>query len=189
MSNYSVLENVVTPIINVTINGNKFAFDGGLEFMDADDELKEFASHLRNNASHLIDVDPDRIKYFYSTRPYKDGGKYVLGTLQVRSDEERLINEDYDFIAIVNYKLWKDLDISNKVIQFDKILCKIKIDANENLKIRSVDSKEYITNMYEYGPTVVLDSSLIVSRAMENIIDEEKTEIKASKPQKQGKGF
>ena len=81
----------------------------------------------------------------------------------------------------VYYKSWKELDIENKVIQLDKILCGYSVDVNNKTKKYSVDSKEYVSNLRHYGEVKVLNSSEIVDMKIERIVDEIREERKNNK--------
>lgn len=179
--NFMMLENVVTPEAVVEIRAKDVVFTGSGKYLDADDELRQIADYIKMNTKHNSDIKPERIKYLYTTNAKKDGGRYVLGSLSLRSDVEKIINDDYDYILSVHYKSWKELDMKNKVIQLDKILCGINIDEDDNVKKQAVDSKEFINNLRHYGPKVVLDSSEIVDIAVSRIVEEEKEERKSNK--------
>lgn len=178
---YLSLENVSTPEIVVEVLEKTVVFAGGISYMDADDELLEIAKFIKMNAEHNSEIKPERIKYLYTTNVKKDGGRYVLGQLTLRSDVEKMVNDDYDYILSVYYKSWKELDIENKVIQLDKILCGYSVDVNNKTKKYSVDSKEYVSNLRHYGEVKVLNSSEIVDMKIERIVDEIKEERKNNK--------
>jgi len=180
ITNYDALEGVVTPEIQLKIVEKEVLFNGVTRYMDADDELIEIAKFIRDNISHNDDINPERIKYLYTTKPKKDGGRYVAGVLGVRGDVEKMINDDYDYILIVHYKIWKSLDIVNKVIQLDKILCGVDAASEEAKKIQ-VDSKEYLNNMRFFGAETVLKSSEIIDLGMTSIIEKEKEDKKNAK--------
>jgi hypothetical protein len=179
--NFSALENVQTPEIVVEVREKDIVFTGGSKYLDADDELLVIANWIKMNAPHNSEIKPERIKYLYTTIVKKDGGRFVLGTLSLRSEVEKMVNDDYDYILFIHYKTWKELNIEHKVIQLDKILCGVDIDIDNKTKKMSVDSKEYTSNLRHYGPETVLNSSEIVDMAVERIADEEKEERKAAK--------
>jgi len=179
--NYSALQGIGTPEIVVEVREKDAVFAGGSKYLEADDELRPIADWIKSNVPHNADIKPDRIKYLYTTLVKKDGGKFVLGTLSLRSELEKTVNDDYDYILFVHYKTWKELNIENKVIQLDKILCGVDIDAENNTKKMSVDSKEYISNLRHYGPEVVLNSTEIVDMTVDRIIGQEKEERKEAK--------
>lgn len=176
---YSTLQSVVTPEIEVLISKeNGVTFNDGTTLFDADDELIEIARYIKMNAVHNGEIEPERIKYLYTTTAKKDGGKYVLGVLEARSLKEKRVNNDFDYILTVYYKGWKELDIENKVIQLDKLLCGVKVTTDNKIKKRSIDSKEYINNLRHYGADKVLKSTEILDMAIDRIINEEKEEKK-----------
>jgi hypothetical protein len=179
--NFSALQNIETPEIVVEILKKDTIFAGGSKYLEADDELLPIANWIKANAEHNADIKPERIKYLYTTNVKKDGGRYVLGNLSLRSEVEKMVNDDYDYILSVHYKSWKELNIENKVIQLDKILCGVDIDIENKTKKQSVDSKEYISNLRHYGPEKVLNSSETVDMTIERIVDEEKEERKNNK--------
>ena len=145
--NYMSLQDVTTPEIQIDIQKKETTFEGGGKFLDADEELLRIAHYIKSNTKHNADILPERIKYLYTTNTKKDGGRYVLGNLSLRSEVEKMVNDDYDYILYVHYRSWKELDIENKVIQLDKILCGVDIDLENKTKKQSVDSKEYISNL------------------------------------------
>jgi len=172
---YSTLEQVVTPVIQVNVTkADGATFDGDVIYLDADDELKEIAKYIKMNSTHNADVNPGRIKFFYTTETKKDAGKFVAGQLLVRNGIEKMINDDYDYIVLVHYKGWKELDMEHKVMQLDKILCGVKITSDDKVKKQSIDSKEYISNLRHFGSDKVLQSTEIVDMAIERIVEEEK---------------
>lgn len=186
--NYLALQGVVTPEIGIEVREKDTVFLGGLKYMDADEELLQITEWIKANAEHNSDIKPERIKYLYTTNVKKDGGRYILGTLSLRSEVEKMVNDDFDYILSVHYKSWKELDIENKVIQLDKVLCGINIDIDNKTKKMSVDSKEYISNLRHYGPEKVLNSSEMVDMTIDRIIDEEKEERKEGKEKSKRKG-
>ena len=145
-------------------------------YEDADDDLRPVAQFLKEKSMHNEDIEPDRIKFLYTTKAKKDGGRYVIGSLVLRSDVERFVDDRYDFIAFVYYPVWKDLDADNKVIQLDKILSGIDMGTTEKPKIgkKQPDIKEHLGNLNFFGAERVLDSSEIVSLACERYIEEQK---------------
>jgi len=175
---YSSLKDVVTPEIKVTVTKEDGAkFSGNVAYLDADEELVEIAKYIKMNTSHNGEIDPARIKYLYTTLTKKDGGKYALGQLIARKEMEKMVNNDYDYILIVHYKVWKELDVEHKVIQLDKLLCGFNVSDDKVKKIQ-VDSKEYINNLRYYGPETVLKSTEIVDLAINSIVSQEKEEKK-----------
>jgi len=180
--NFLALKDVQTPEILVEIQKKDSVFSGGSKYLEADDELLPIARWIKSNTKHNAGIMPERIKYLYTTVVKKDGGKYVLGSLSLRTDVEKMVSDDYDYILFIHYKSWKNLDIENKVIQLDKILCGIDIDDIENkTKKHSVDVKEYKGNLNQYGTEKVIQSSEMINMAIEQIVDEEKVERKNNK--------
>src|ERR1035437_4246960 len=105
------------------------------EFEDADDEMKEIASYIKKSTQHNEYIEPAKIKFLYTNKPKKDGGRYTLFDLIKRSAMEKMINEGYDFIMTVFYDVWKDITPEQKVIALDKALCGINMGDMENQKI------------------------------------------------------
>lgn len=165
------LSNVSTP----TIDGDEW------EYNDADDELRVIARHISNNVPHNSSIEPGRIKFLYTRKPKKDGGRFIIGNLTPRSTMEKMVNNDYDFIVIVYYQVWKELDIKNKVIQLDKLLCGTDVNEKEECKKRATDSREYTDNLNHFGPSDVLNSSEIVHMTTGRIIEEEKEKKRQAK--------
>lgn len=178
---YSTLSGVVTPEILVETLEKTVVFAGGAQHMDADDELGKLAKFIKENTDHNSDINPERIKYLYTTLAKKDGGRFVLGGLKPRAEEERMINNEFDYILFIHYKSWKELNIENKVILLDKILCGVDVDLNNKVKKQAVDVKEYDSNLRCYGVEKALNSSEIISMAIDRIVSEEKEERKNKK--------
>lgn len=145
-------------------------------FEDADDDLRPVATFIKNKSFHNDQLDPRRIKFFYTNKPKKDGGRYVTGTLMVRSEIERLVDNRYDFIVIIYYPVFKMLDNEDKIIQLDKVLCGIDLGTIEKpaVKKQQPDSKEFMGNLSFYGRDKVHDSSETVHLATESIVQSEK---------------
>lgn len=172
--NYSTLSRVVTPEIQLDYGDKErreTTFLGVGKYMDADDELLEIAKFIKNNTEHNSEIEPDRVKYLYTTKAKKVGGKFVLGDLVLRSELDKLVNDEFDYILVVYYQVWKTLEIEDKVIQLDKLLCGIK-DGGK--KKEQVDSREYTANLWHYQPDRVLRSTEKIALSVENIIDKEK---------------
>src|SRR5258708_3353638 len=148
--------------------------DGSWTYQDADDELKPIAKFIAAKTSHNSEIDPNRIKFLYTTKVKKEGGRFGIGSLAMRSDIERLVNDEYDYILTIYYPVWKNLDSKNKAIQLDKILCGVELapgkDAAEVVvKKKPTDSREYTENMKHFGEVEVLKSSEIVDLAVQRI--------------------
>ena len=153
---------------------------------DADDELTPIAKFIKSKASHQSEIEPDRIKYFYTQKPIKDGGRFILGNLSVRDEAERMINNDYDYRLFIYYPVWKDLDSKNKAIQLDKILCGVNLAPGKDpaeivVKKKATDSREYLENMKHFGNDDVLKSSEIVDLAVTRILEEAAEKKKIAK--------
>lgn len=158
-------------------------------YHDADDELTPIAKFIATKFNTDSEIDPSRIKFFYTTKVKKDGGKFIIGTLSAIDELQRMINDQYDYILCIYYPVWKDLDSKNKAIQLDKILCGVDLapgkDAAEVVvKKKPTDSREYTENMKHFGEIEVLKSSEIVNLAVERILEEEAEQKKIAKEQK-----
>ena len=147
-------------------------------FEDADDDLRPVAEFLKKKSIHNEYIEPRRIKFFFTNKPKKDGGRYSPGTLMVRSEIERRVDDRYDFIAIIYYPVFKMLDNEDKIIQLDKVLCGIDLGTMEKpaIKKQQPDSKEFIGNLNFFGRDKVHDSSETVHLAIESIVQSEKEE-------------
>jgi len=159
-------------------------------YMDADEELSPIARHIKNNTVHNADIETNRIKFLYSTmNPKKEGGRYVLSSLTKRSDIDKMVNDDYDYIITVYYDVWKDLDEANKIIQLDKALCGIDMGTLDKpaLKKATPDTREYNDNLRHYGAETVLDSSEMVDLACQRISEEKKEKKRAEREVKKMK--
>jgi len=145
-------------------------------YEDADGDLRPIANFLKDRSMHNEDIDPSRIKFLYTSKSKKEGGRYVIGSLVLRSDVERFVDDRYDFIAFVFYPVWKELDGENKVIQLDKILSGIDMGTMEKPKVgkQQPDVKEYMGNLNFFGAERVLESSEVVNLACERYIEEQK---------------
>jgi len=167
-----------------------FDASGEWSYQDADDELKPIASFIAGKTPHNSEIDPNRIKFLYTTKVKKEGGRFGIGNLSMRSDIERLVNDEFDYIVTIYYPVWKDLDSKNKTIQLDKILCGVELaqgkDAAEILvKKKSTDSREYIENMKHFGSEEVLKSSEVVDLAVQRIMEKAAEDKKIAKETKQ----
>jgi len=165
-------------------------FDGSAEwnYQDADDELTPIAKFLASKASHDSEIDPNRIKFFYTTKVKKDGGKFIIGTLSAIDELSRMINDKYDYILCIYYPVWKDLDSKNKAIQLDKILCGVDLapgkDAAEVVvKKKPTNIREYEENMKHFGELEVIKSSEIIDLAIQRIIEKAAEDKKLKKEQ------
>ena len=161
----------------------------GWTYADANDELVPIAKFIASKTTNGSDIDPTRIKFFYTSKVKKDGGRFILGTLSARDEMERLIHDDYDYILCIYYPVWKDLDSKNKAIQLHKILCGVdlapgKDQAEVVVKKKPTDSREYTENMNHFGAEEVLKSSEIVNLATQRIIEEELEKKKIEKDRK-----
>lgn len=167
---YLELRDIKTPEIDKSIN-----------FADADDEFIPIAKFIIKNSQHLEYIDVSKIKFLYTNKSKKEGGRFIIGDLIKRPDYERVINESYDFCIMVFYPVWKELSMEHKVIQLDKLLCGVDVGNDEEQKInkKPKDSREYIENMKHFGAQKVIESSEIVHMTCERIIEEEKEEKKA----------
>ena len=150
-------------------------------FEDADDELRPIAEHVKTTTTYNEYIEPSRIKFLYQNKsPGKDGGRYTLFNLVKRTDMDKMINDTYDFILIVFYDVWKDLEGEQKVIQLDKALCGIDMGTEMSPKIgkKSPDSKEFISNMRQFGANRVMEVSEMIHLACERVVEERKEEKK-----------
>ena len=159
---------------------------GEWSYQDADDELKPIANFIASKTPHNSEIDPNRIKFLYTNKVKKEGGRFGLGNLSMRSDIERLVNNEYDYIVTIYYPVWKDLDSKNKAIQLDKILCGVELapgkDAAEILvKKKPSDSREYTENMKHFGAEEVLKSSEIIDLAVQKIMQDAAEDKKLQK--------
>ena len=75
-------------------------------FIDADEELREIANYVKKTTTHNEYVEPAKVKFLYSSKPKKEGGRYVVSDLIKRSDMEKMIDDTYDFILTVFYDVW-----------------------------------------------------------------------------------
>lgn len=159
---------------------------GEWNYQDADDELKPIASFIASKSPHNSDVDPSRIKFLYTMKVKKEGGRFGVGSLSMRSDIERLVNDEYDYIVTVYFPVWKDLDSKNKVIQLDKVLCGVllapgKDTAEVVVKKNPVDSREYLECIKHFGADDVLKSSNLVDLAVQGIMEKAAEDKKLQK--------
>ena len=154
-------------------------------FEDADEEMKKIASYIKVHTQHNEYIEPERVKFLYSDKPKKDGGRYAIFDLFKRSDIEKMINNDYDFVLTAFYDVWKDLEPEQKVISLDKALCGIDMGDMEKQKVgkKAPDSKEFIANMLHYGADKVMKISEMVDLACERIIEERKEQERNKKKQ------
>ena len=147
------------------------------EFHAADDELQEIAKYISKQTGHHDNLEPNRIKFYYTTKIQKDGGRFVLGSLAARPAYERMLFDKYDYMLFIYYPVWRNLDTKNKVIQLDKILCGIQLMPGKDMaelvvKKKATDSREYLDNLHHFGNEDVLKSSEIVDMAVKQLIME-----------------
>lgn len=178
-NNYYELQDIKTPHL-----------EKGFNFFDADEELVPIANFIAKNNPHLSIVEVNKIKFLYTNKTKKEGGRFILGDLIKRPDYERVINQDYDFCLMIYYYAWKELSMEHKVIQLDKLLCGIDVSNDEDQKIskKPKDSREYIENMRHFGAQTVIESSEIVHMTCERIAEEEKEEKRNASNKKKNKG-
>ena len=164
-------------------NGNTPTFVEIGEFEDADEELLPIAKYIMQTTVHNADIIPDRIKFLYTNKPKKDGGRFIITSLSLRSPIEKMISDDYDFIITVFYEVWKDLQGEQKVILLDKALCGIDMGSMDSPKIKkkSPDSKEYIDNMNHFTPRKVMEVSEMVHLTCQRIMEEKAEEKQKNK--------
>lgn len=153
-----------------------------IEYMDADDELAPMASSIKQQTPHNMELNIDRIKFLYTNKAKKEGGKYTMGQLIVRNETERAVYDSYDYILLVYHPTWKDLDKNNKFIQLDKLLCGVDVEVNkagqEAIKKAAYDCREYTNNMHYWGADIVLKSSEMIHLAVSRHIEEMKENSK-----------
>jgi hypothetical protein len=155
--------------------------------MDADDEMLSIASYIVKHNQHNEYVLPERIKFLYSPKPKKDGGRYSLFDLIKRSEIEKMVNDNFDFILTIFYDVWAKLEPEQKIIQLDKALCGIDMgdgEEIEKLKKKSPDSKEYVSNMYFYGAEKVMRISEVIDLSCASAMEERKEKEKNAKKAK-----
>lgn len=145
-------------------------------FFDADEEMKEISDYIIKHNQHNEYIDTSRIKFLYSPKPKKDGARFVIFELFKRSDLDKMINDEYDFILSAFYDVWAKLEPEQKIIQLDKALCGIEV--GEKLKKRAPDSKEYVSNMLMYGPDKVMKISEMVDLACQTALEKRKEDSK-----------
>ena len=160
--------------------------DGEWNYQDADDELRQIATFIASKTSHESEIEPSRIRFFYTNKVKKDGGRFIIGTLSVRDELERVNNDEFDYFLCVYYPVWKDLDSKNKAIQLDKILCGVNLAPGKDpaeivVKKKATDSREYLENMKHFGNDDVLKSSEIVDLAVTRILEEAAEKKKIAK--------
>lgn len=171
--NLNELGEIITPEI----------FFGEHHYFDADEELFPMAKFIKDRTDYNSYIEPDRIKFLYTDKLQKDGSRYTIGHLIVRSDLEKMVNDEFDFIAILSYNIWKELDVENKIIQLDKILCGIDMGTIDKpvVKKQATDSREYVQSLKYWGFDKVLNSSEIVHLAAERLVEQKKDETKSKK--------
>lgn len=170
----------ITPDV-LNINPNTDPLDFG--YLDADEELKEISEYIVRKISSKQDrVDVERIKFLYTSKPKKEGGRYVAGYLISRSDIERMVDDRYDYVVCVYYHAWKNFDAKTKVIQLDKILCGVNVqfdmEQKRTVKRNQSDIREFQENINYFGANEVITSSEIVDLAIESAVDQIKQEKK-----------
>lgn len=152
-------------------------------YFDADEELAPIAKKIKEYTQHNEYVETNRIKFLYSDKPKKDGGRYTLFNVVHRSDIEKMINDEFDFVLIVFYDVWKDLKAEQKIMALDKALCGIDTGSMEKPKLgkKSPDSKEYVNNLSYFGADSVMKLSEMIHLSSERIIEEKKEQERDNK--------
>jgi hypothetical protein len=148
----------------------------GMQYFDADDELVPMAKKISSQTPHNMEIKVERIKFLYTQKVKKEGGVYVIGQLSLRSEVERAVHDDYDYVITLYHPVWKNLDIKSKFMQLDKILCGIKIDVNkktgeEMVKKTAYDCREYMANLNYWGADKVLKNTEIVHLAIQQYLE------------------
>ncbi len=152
-------------------------------YMDADEEMLLIAKYIIKHNQHNEYVLPERIKFLYSPKPKKEGTRYSLFDLIKRSEIEKMVNEEFDFILTIFYDVWAKLGAEEKIIQLDKALCGIDMGDGESNKTKKKgpDSKEYISNLMFYGADKVMRISEIVDLSCTTAVEERKEREKELK--------
>jgi hypothetical protein len=167
--------------------------DESISFADADDEMKDIAGRVIADENHHQHIFLDKIKFLYTTKPKKEGGKFVIGSVIARSEMEMAVDNKYEHIICIYQPCWKDLDGKNKCIQMDKLLCAIAPleDTNSNPKKQPIDVREYSQTLTYWGVDPVLNSSEVVHLAIQSEQERKKQEKRDKKekngPAKKGK--
>lgn len=149
---------------------------------DADDEMLEIAQYIKRHNEHNSSVEVEKIKFLYSPKPKKDGSRYGIFELTKRSELEKMINDEFDFILSVFYDVWSALTPEQKLIQLDRALCGIEIVDEDKSKKKAPDSKEYVDNMHLYGPEKVMEISNNVDLLCISAIETRKEKKKNGSP-------
>lgn len=152
-------------------------------FFDADEELLQIAEYVVQTTIHNSDIDPKRIKYLYTSDIKKSGGRYSAIQLYERKPIEKMISDEFDFIIIVSYDVWKELKGEQKIIQLDKALCGIDTGTltKPGLKKKSPDSNEFLDNLNHYTPRRVMEITEMVHMTAQRVLEERKEKGKESK--------
>jgi len=138
-------------------------------YMDADDEMHAISAFIKRRCAHNQDIEISRIKFLYSNKPKKDGGKFVAGYIIARSEIEQVVDDRYDYVICVFAPVWAGLDSKHKVIQLDKLLCgvNVEVDLQQQRKVKKnqTDVREFLNNVNYFGANEVMQSSEIVDLA------------------------
>ena len=156
-----------------------------IEFMDADEELREIAKFISEHSPYNEEVEVNKIKFLYTTNFKKEGGRHSVGSLIVRSAMEKAIDDRYDYIICLIHPIWKNLDTVTKTIQLDKLMCGINVsyknDGTKKFSKATQNSREYLDNLRFFGADKVIDSSDLVHQTGTQIEDQMKDEKKKAK--------
>ena len=155
-------------------------------FMDADEEMSVIADYIKKHNQHNEYIEVKRIKFLYSPKPKKDGSRYNIFDLFKRTEMDKMINDQYDFILTVFYDVWSQITPEQKIITLDKALCGIDLSSSNDLaeakpKKKSPDSKEYTANMHMYGAEKVLNISETIDIKCQSAIEDRKEKEKNKK--------
>jgi len=167
--------------------------EASIEFADADDELVEICDFILKHSPYNMNIDIERLKFLYTTNSKKEGGRYVMGSVIARSEMEKAIMNDFDYIICLYQPVWKDLDSVNKVIQLDKLMCGINIDEKEDGSVKfrknTYDSREFTDNMRFFGAEKVMNSTDLVHQTATQIEEKMKEAKKNAKKGMSDNGF
>lgn len=118
-------------------------------------EVEEIAVELiPKYHSHLKDA---RIAYLFKKKPSKTGNFIILGQMMLTSDVQKKLH-GYDFVMLIPYQTWEEMDDLHKKILVDHELCHadywMKKNGETRWSLRRHDIQEF-REIYQRYPNVL----------------------------------
>jgi len=151
----------------------------GEKYAEAQD-AETIGKWLIENREHQKELKDAKIKYMYQEKLGKRGVNVVLGRARVQNELQRKVQPEVEFIMLISYECWQDLDPIHKLILVDHELCHMaKTYTDKGLKISSVphDFEEFTVILNQYGDKAVLDFHNLSRLLLEQKKDDSETTV------------